>query len=362
MGVGVGVGVGRERALRDFRVLKQLSRALEPLLADCPQLYGMAFHEGEREEREEREEEEELDEFLHREGGIVGGAEGEGWEEACGLLRKELRALERLACRAQQKSLLPGRLGRVPAGACEVDLLRELWLASGSPAASGGGQRDDPVEELEGRYRLFLAHRPSAVVEGVAEGLGRGRVREEGPRLLDARVLEGGRRERLEGLNGLLREEYAAMQLLLLRRLDVTVQAFLWSDKGRAHSAAIRLAASLAKPLLERPLHHGPLEVQEARQRLLWHPVRSKSTRVRPSSSPSSSSAPVLGPLIDRGGRVQSGRRAVSSLTAPRSRPAAAAAPLSSLPRPERASTPKKNQRNKRGRVQGNWHSKSVQR
>src|SRR3989338_442393 len=110
-GVGVGVGVGRERALRDFRVLKQLSRALEPLLADCPQLYGMAFHEGEREEREEREEEEELDEFLHREGGIVGGAEGEGWEEACGLLRKELRALERLACRAQEKSLRPGRLG-----------------------------------------------------------------------------------------------------------------------------------------------------------------------------------------------------------------------------------------------------------
>src|SRR6187551_1037112 len=46
VGVGVGVGVGRERALRDFRVLKQLSRALEPLLADCPQLYGMAFHEG----------------------------------------------------------------------------------------------------------------------------------------------------------------------------------------------------------------------------------------------------------------------------------------------------------------------------
>jgi Protein of unknown function (DUF2465) len=43
----------------------------------------------------------------------------------------------------------------------------------------------------------------------------------------------------LEQLNTALKEDYALRQRMLLQRLDLTIQSFLWSDKAKARFATL---------------------------------------------------------------------------------------------------------------------------
>ncbi len=58
----------------------------------------------------------------------------------------------------------------------------------------------------------------------------------QGPPLLSKSAFSATQLAYLDQLNGVLREDYVLRQQMLLQRVDLTVQSFLWSDKAKVSS------------------------------------------------------------------------------------------------------------------------------
>ena len=284
---------------------------------------------------------------------LAGSADPAHLQLAADFLETELKGLQLAASRLRLKLRLPGRLGRTPNAPTELDLLHETWslafVASSPPA--------DPADPDRIDLRLlsqFKPQQPDLILHQTAAAFSRFRLANLGKPLLPdpATPLSPGQLLALDSLNRQLQEEYNALQLLLLRRLDVTVQAFLWSPKGEAHRGQIEQAVQRCRPLIERPLWHNALEVQEARASLLaWRP-RSKS-----GGRAAHPEGVRLDALPDRGGRVTGGKGEVRK-TAANVRARAPVKASEKGQRSETAGQPQRKQKQKRMKVQGNWNKK----
>jgi hypothetical protein len=135
------------------------------------------------------------------------------------------------------------------------------------------------------------------------------------PRILDASKLRPEDMRALSQLNKALRADYRSRRQMLLHRLDVTLQSFLWSEKGaeakaeiESHIAPLRAAlqAEPAHVSVDTLLAAGPeaLDAAEAR-------VTSAGSGL--TEAPVAKSV-VIGAVPDRGGRCGERRPSAADL------------------------------------------------
>ena len=109
----------------------------------------------------------------------------------------------------------------------------------------------------------------------------------------------------LEDINGALREDYSMRRSMLLQRLDVTVQSFLWSDKVQGREDEVLAAvAHKRRGLVAAPSAIVPEDAFAAGGEL----TALHSRRITDAGSAGLRSSIVKGVIIgdvpDRGGRV----------------------------------------------------------
>lgn len=221
-----------------------------------------------------------------------------------------------------------------------VEMIKDMWsqLHPGSAKPSHFGE--DPLALLGGIHNA-IGQSPDVAIEG--------------QRILPfvGSSLSPAQRQELHRINDQLRNEYQVLQVLLLRRLDVTLQTFLWSQRGQANRSAIEAQVERTRSALQHPLDRQIFEALEARESLLEIRTRTKSSLGQKREVVQST---LIGVVSDRGGRLGGGTRSASSMPflRPRSRPVKQA----STPASSSASQKPRGKRNKRGRVQANFNRK----
>jgi len=143
----------------------------------------------------------------------------------------------------------------------------------------------------------------------------------------------------LEEMNSSLKEEYEQRKQVLLKRLDVTLQSFLWSDKGEEYEHELKPLVKQNRAALKTTTNISVYDVFAAHTDIT-RVVKTSSQEVTRAASASIRSQVVGVMPVDRGGRVME-RRSEMPAFAPRVE--------------TEQSKPQRGNAGKKSRVQGSW-------